>query len=464
MKNRESQSNAVQKSPPPNVRADVNARGSGPSATDVRKPLPHEQGRPRPSATPPTPRQTRNPKAVQRKPSQAPRTATPSTRATAAPNAPRATTPAAPPVYRPQPTPAVLQRKEPPGRPPLRANQTTTPAAANAARRPAAPPVYRPQPAPKVLQAKPALPQAAAPRAATVKPSAALRQTPAPPQAPRQFQPPAAHARTRPAPPSRLGVLQLMEDHYGSSGSDDDDWQKELQDIQAQQERYRELSRNQKDQLKQEKEENKNKKTTATTSTNNNVQQSNVRETQSHLTKFSVSKEVFGNTKKGKDPGADKVSVLGKVNGTPVADDNTNTEHDEEIRSPSGEACVTNTTADGEVTPLVNTMRAFVAYLKKAGNQKKPQSFTVALFGFWGACDGCKQRLLRFARVWEDEAAKHMKSGVRATLTITYKYQNPAEVFERAWGNTTYGWPGDGEKGPCFHTIETDVTGTNDKV
>jgi hypothetical protein len=58
--------------------------------------------------------------------------------------------PAAPPAYRPQPTPKVLQRKAATARP--QANGV-------AKKTPAAPAVYRPQPAPKVLQTKRAVPQ-----------------------------------------------------------------------------------------------------------------------------------------------------------------------------------------------------------------------------------------------------------------------------------------------------------------
>jgi hypothetical protein len=57
--------------------------------------------------------------------------------------------PAAPPVYRPQPTPKVLQRKA------VGARQPTPSPHSN--HLPAAPPVYRPQPAPKVLQTKTAI-------------------------------------------------------------------------------------------------------------------------------------------------------------------------------------------------------------------------------------------------------------------------------------------------------------------
>src|SRR5947209_8833317 len=53
--------------------------------------------------------------------------------------------PTAPPVYRPQPTPKVLQRKA----------TTVQPSPTGSTKRPpAAPPAYRPQPVPKVLQPK----------------------------------------------------------------------------------------------------------------------------------------------------------------------------------------------------------------------------------------------------------------------------------------------------------------------
>jgi hypothetical protein len=60
---------------------------------------------------------------------------------------PHRQTPQAPPAYRPQPTPFALQRKAAPG--------AQRPAPAEPPRTPNAPSVYRPQPAPRVLQAKP---------------------------------------------------------------------------------------------------------------------------------------------------------------------------------------------------------------------------------------------------------------------------------------------------------------------
>lgn len=71
--------------------------------------------------------------------------------------------PAAPPQYRPHPTPKVLQRKAAGNRPPP---------SAQTARKPSPPPVYRPQPVPKVLQAKKpaAQPPAGRPKSAPVAP------------------------------------------------------------------------------------------------------------------------------------------------------------------------------------------------------------------------------------------------------------------------------------------------------
>lgn len=85
--------------------------------------------------------------------------------------------PVAPPVYRPQPTPVVLQRKTALSQPPPPPNQPP--------RRPAAPPVYRPE------QKRIAQPKMA--------------------QAPRQQNPPPAY---RPQPTTR--VLQAKQAHNGS--------------------------------------------------------------------------------------------------------------------------------------------------------------------------------------------------------------------------------------------------------
>lgn len=69
--------------------------------------------------------------------------------------------PTAPPAYRPQPVPKVLQRKTSPAR---NAQAAQVPSS----RPPAAPPVYRPQPTPRVLQPKKLTPAGTGPRTASV--------------------------------------------------------------------------------------------------------------------------------------------------------------------------------------------------------------------------------------------------------------------------------------------------------
>lgn len=80
-----------------------------------------------------------------RKPGQPTMRGTLQPKAVAMPQAKRL--PAAPPVYRPQPTPKVLQSKAAQSQPPA-SNSKIKP------KLPIAPPVYRPQPTPKVLQSK----------------------------------------------------------------------------------------------------------------------------------------------------------------------------------------------------------------------------------------------------------------------------------------------------------------------
>ena len=119
--------------------------------------------------------------------------------------------PSAPPVYRPQPVPKVLQKKS--------ATPPRPPAAGARAPTPAPPPVYRPQPVPKVLQRKaaavrppagPVAPAAYSPNSKkVVQPKAsAAAQARNPPQAPpagrpvqRTPQPPGAPAAPQPARP-----------------------------------------------------------------------------------------------------------------------------------------------------------------------------------------------------------------------------------------------------------------------
>lgn len=83
--------------------------------------------------------------------------------------------PVAPPVYRPQPTPKILQTKTATGRQPQPQQQP-----APVRNTPAPPPVYRPQPAPKVLQPK---------SAGGARAAAELKAPARPPQAPAVYRP-----------------------------------------------------------------------------------------------------------------------------------------------------------------------------------------------------------------------------------------------------------------------------------
>lgn len=123
--------------------------------------------------------------------------------------------PVAPPVYKPQPTPRVLQR-----------TAAVRGQSAGAQAKPAAPPVYRPQPAPKVLQTKravsqpppagkspdrPAAPPAYRPAAKTVQPKAASVTPPVNPARPRRAAGPTVaqpKSSPRPARRPRAGVIQ----------------------------------------------------------------------------------------------------------------------------------------------------------------------------------------------------------------------------------------------------------------
>lgn len=156
--------------------------------------------------------------------------ARPATHATVQPKRP----PSAPPVYRPQPAPKVLQKKSPPGRP-TEETRAFAPRPAQAPARTAAPPAYRPEPT-KVLQPKAATPVArplAKPPVAPARPTQTTLQmkpnnVPAKPEskAGGAF---AGAAPTRPAPRAsapppvpRSSVVQRMiddeemEDRYGS--------------------------------------------------------------------------------------------------------------------------------------------------------------------------------------------------------------------------------------------------------
>gem|GEM_PF-5414644 len=115
-------------------------------------------------------------------------------------------TPIAPPAYRPQPTPKVLQTKLVPGR--AQKSFTTPATPVKTCPAPLAPPVYNPQSTPKVLQRKQVIP--------------ALRTVP--PTRPRPATPPARPTAIQPkaAMPNlvRMGVgLKSSNSHIGNAGA-----------------------------------------------------------------------------------------------------------------------------------------------------------------------------------------------------------------------------------------------------
>jgi hypothetical protein len=134
---------------------------------------------------------------------------------------------------------------------------------------------------------------------------------------------------------------------------------------------------------------------------------------------------------------------------------------DNEMRCPRGSAdpVVVNTQNDGEVPKLSNALKIISRHFSKLSGNKSC-SFDVSLYGAWGACDGCKQRIERFAELWYAEAKSVMKSGKTAILTITYQYLNPPTVMTPVYGDNRYGWEEDPGKGTWNHSLKASVTGT----
>jgi len=161
--------------------------------------------------------------------------------------------------------------------------------------------------------------------------------------------------------------------------------------------------------------------------------------------------------------GADVVFALARINNLAVPTAKAeNAQIGNAIAQPDlTDPNVANTTGDGEVKVLTKALNEFSEYLDKPANQKKALVFEVGLSGAWGACDGCKKRIQKFAELWMEKAGSVMKKGVTATLRITYQYLNQAQTFKRSWGEIVYGWSADGSgKGPFFHTLQATVTGT----
>jgi hypothetical protein len=135
---------------------------------------------------------------------------------------------------------------------------------------------------------------------------------------------------------------------------------------------------------------------------------------------------------------------------------------DSEMSCPDGstDTVVIHTQNDGEVPMLARALKIIARYFANCSGNKNV-SFTVSLYGAWGACDGCKKRIERFVELWFGEARKVMKLGKTATLKVTYQYLNVATVMHQTYGDNLYGWEEDpGKKGPWFHTLEASVTGS----
>lgn len=173
-------------------------------------------------------------------------------------------------------------------------------------------------------------------------------------------------------------------------------------------------------------------------------------------------------TKKGKKKkeGAEKaktrrIKVNGGMSGGTVELDGDDTNA---ITSPDGDPNVTNTTSDGEVALLIAALGQFYHALgiikRKTKNRPKNHTFELEIEGSWGPCDGCKKRLAAFGGLWKAKANSALEAGEEATLTITFTYENPAQEFAKTGGwSTVYGWYGDGNKGPCEHTLTDKAQG-----
>jgi hypothetical protein len=152
------------------------------------------------------------------------------------------------------------------------------------------------------------------------------------------------------------------------------------------------------------------------------------------------------------------VSLLIRIDGKKVDPAPVDADIRRDISTPDASSEVTTTTGDGEVSPLILTLSAFVAYLETADNQAAQHHFTVALVGPYGPCNGCKKRLTKFVQLWSQKATELMANGVNAKLTITYKYAKKPQVQRDQY----YGYEEDSvQKSPYLHTLTAQVTGTN---
>lgn len=168
-----------------------------------------------------------------------------------------------------------------------------------------------------------------------------------------------------------------------------------------------------------------------------------------------------------KEAGAEKAKTRRiRVNGDPPPGTTAvDGEDSNAITSPDNDPNVTNTTSDGEVALLISALGQFYHSLdaigRKTVNRPTSHTFELEIENSWGPCDGCKKRLGAFGRLWRQKANSVLQAGEKATLTITFRYQEPAKEFQKTGGwSTVYGWYNDGDTGPCEHTLTYKAQGT----
>lgn len=95
---------------------------------------------------------------------------------------------------------------------------------------------------------------------------------------------------------------------------------------------------------------------------------------------------------------------------------------------------ITDSQNDGEVAALSGALDVLIKDLKETTSNHQHK---LALVGPYGACDGCKDRIKKFKQRWLDE--KQKARAANATLLITYFYRNVAAKAEIR-PKTMYGW------------------------
>lgn len=437
--------------------------------------------------------------------------------------APQRLTPTAPPVYRPQPVPKVLQRKAatvrqpPPGAtkstptaPPVYRPQpmprvlqpkATAPVqpAPQAKRPPTAPPVYNPQPVPRVLQAKKATaahaPSVSNKKGVTVSPitqSGRILQahgTHAAPKAP----PHGAGAPAGPAPHLRPrgiviqrklgnktlekianyiltnpGVVGKLTFEWGAA-EDDPSWLLPDKFLAPNYDVLKKGLEAENAKVTEEHIEQLRATLAKVKGTGLRLIPPQVQLVQvnvpviAHLDEFHRNTDQVENSHNPQD-------VLGHMTVTGAAtveigggrDDNVNysTEEDNLLDSQVAEIQRPERTKnDGEVRVLVRALKYFTKQMQAVNNRNKQLTFTLAISGPEGPCDDCRARLDNFVAYWKQKVKKYINNGVQANLKITSKYFKAPGLRN---SGRYYGWQADSASGPPYlHTITEIERGQN---